>query len=172
MDHTGTVLVSGGTEKVSFHFSLVVIWIISNVLKSCVNCALSWTVELFLMILFLYLLEVVRVWDPRTGSKTIKLRGNTDNIRALLLDSNGRFGVEFFLSNFVMFLHVVSTDIEFSYVYITVMLGGYCENWILCFRQNNRKREREVNIRFHGKKKKKKEKLKLRWYHIYSNSTW
>ncbi|GFZ02843.1 transducin/WD40 repeat-like superfamily protein [Actinidia rufa] len=48
MNDSGTLLVSGGTEK------------------------------------------VVRVWDPRTGSKTIKLRGHTDNIRALLLDSTGR----------------------------------------------------------------------------------
>ncbi|KAG5049395.1 hypothetical protein JHK85_010498 [Glycine max] len=37
------------------------------------------------------LLLVVRVWDARSGSKTIKLRGHTDNIRALLLDSSGRF---------------------------------------------------------------------------------
>ncbi|XP_004302002.1 PREDICTED: WD repeat-containing protein 48 [Fragaria vesca subsp. vesca] len=35
--------------------------------------------------------KVVRVWDPRSGSKTMKLRGHTDNIRALLLDSTGRF---------------------------------------------------------------------------------
>ncbi|KAL0424601.1 UNVERIFIED_CONTAM: WD repeat-containing protein 48 [Sesamum radiatum] len=35
--------------------------------------------------------KVVRVWDPRTGSKTMKLRGHTDNIRALLLDSTGRY---------------------------------------------------------------------------------
>ncbi|KAB5529397.1 hypothetical protein DKX38_019478 [Salix brachista] len=34
--------------------------------------------------------KVVRVWDPRTGSKAMKLRGHTDNIRALLLDSTGR----------------------------------------------------------------------------------
>ncbi|KAK2977351.1 hypothetical protein RJ640_013330, partial [Escallonia rubra] len=49
MNDSGTLLVSGGTEK------------------------------------------VVRVWDPRNGSKTMKLRGHTDNIRALLLDSTGRF---------------------------------------------------------------------------------
>ncbi|XP_010245380.1 PREDICTED: WD repeat-containing protein 48 isoform X2 [Nelumbo nucifera] len=35
--------------------------------------------------------KVVRVWDSRTGSKTMKLRGHTDNIRALLLDPSGRF---------------------------------------------------------------------------------
>ncbi|XP_058083566.1 uncharacterized protein LOC131231411 isoform X2 [Magnolia sinica] len=49
VNESGTLLVSGGTEK------------------------------------------VVRVWDPRTGSKNMKLRGHTDNIRALLLDSTGRF---------------------------------------------------------------------------------
>ncbi|KAK7337859.1 hypothetical protein VNO77_18447 [Canavalia gladiata] len=49
MNESGTILVSGGTEK------------------------------------------VVRVWDPRSGSKTLKLRGHTDNIRALLLDSSGRY---------------------------------------------------------------------------------
>ncbi|CAO2837148.1 unnamed protein product [Amaranthus hypochondriacus] len=49
MNDSGTILVSGGTEK------------------------------------------VVRVWDPRSGSKTMKLRGHTDNVRALLLDSTGRF---------------------------------------------------------------------------------
>ncbi|CAD5175681.1 unnamed protein product [Musa acuminata subsp. malaccensis] len=48
MNDSGTLLVSGGTEK------------------------------------------VVRVWDPRTGSKKMKLKGHTDNIRALLLDSTGR----------------------------------------------------------------------------------
>ncbi|XP_024021969.1 WD repeat-containing protein 48 isoform X1 [Morus notabilis] len=49
MNDSGTLLVSGGTEK------------------------------------------VVRVWDPRSGSKTMKLRGHTDNIRVLLLDSTGRY---------------------------------------------------------------------------------
>ncbi|KAK8468741.1 hypothetical protein PHAVU_006G098200 [Phaseolus vulgaris] len=49
MNESGTILVSGGTEK------------------------------------------VVRVWDTRSGSKTLKLRGHTDNIRALLLDSSGRY---------------------------------------------------------------------------------
>lgn len=49
MNASGTLLVSGGTEK------------------------------------------VVRVWDPRSGSKTMKLRGHTDNVRSLLLDSTGRY---------------------------------------------------------------------------------
>ncbi|XP_057733258.1 uncharacterized protein LOC130948522 isoform X1 [Arachis stenosperma] len=47
MNEVGTLLVSGGTEK------------------------------------------VVRLWDPRSGSKTLKLKGHTDNIRALLLDPTG-----------------------------------------------------------------------------------
>ncbi|KAK8633794.1 hypothetical protein V6N13_014630 [Hibiscus sabdariffa] len=38
-----------------------------------------------------FLSLVVRVWDPRTGSKNMKLRGHTDNIRAFLLDSTGRY---------------------------------------------------------------------------------
>lgn len=49
MNGMGTILVSGGTEK------------------------------------------VVRVWDPRTGSKQMKLKGHTDNVRALLLDPTGRW---------------------------------------------------------------------------------
>ncbi|KAK9732765.1 hypothetical protein RND81_04G020300 [Saponaria officinalis] len=49
MNDSGSILVSGGTEK------------------------------------------VVRVWDPRSGSKTMKLRGHTDNVRALVLDSTGRY---------------------------------------------------------------------------------
>uniref|UniRef100_A0A7N0VDW8 Uncharacterized protein n=1 Tax=Kalanchoe fedtschenkoi TaxID=63787 RepID=A0A7N0VDW8_KALFE len=49
MNDSGTVLVSGGTEK------------------------------------------VIRVWDPRTGSKTMKLRGHSDNIRSLLVDPSGRY---------------------------------------------------------------------------------
>lgn len=46
-------------------------------------------VSLFLLT-FHVLIQVVRVWDPRSGSKTTKLRGHTDNVRALLLDSTGR----------------------------------------------------------------------------------
>ncbi|KAJ7538291.1 hypothetical protein O6H91_11G042000 [Diphasiastrum complanatum] len=48
INDAGTVLVSGGTEK------------------------------------------VIRVWDPRSGTKQMKLKGHTDNVRTLLLDSSGR----------------------------------------------------------------------------------
>jgi WD repeat-containing protein 48 len=30
------------------------------------------------------------VWDPRSGEKQLKLRGHTDNVRALLLDPAGK----------------------------------------------------------------------------------
>ena len=31
----------------------------------------------------------VRLWDPRAGSKVAKLRGHTDNVRALALSHDG-----------------------------------------------------------------------------------
>ncbi|CAI7858207.1 unnamed protein product, partial [Closterium sp. NIES-53] len=34
--------------------------------------------------------KVVRVWDPRTGTKQMKLKGHTENIRALAIDPTGR----------------------------------------------------------------------------------
>jgi WD repeat-containing protein 48 len=53
MNDSGTLLVSGGTEK------------------------------------------AVRVWDPRSGAKQMKLKGHTDNVRALLLDPTGRYSFVF-----------------------------------------------------------------------------
>ncbi|KAH6904034.1 hypothetical protein BKA70DRAFT_1299328 [Coprinopsis sp. MPI-PUGE-AT-0042] len=35
--------------------------------------------------------RVIRLWDPRTGKKTGKLVGHTDNIRAILLSEDGRY---------------------------------------------------------------------------------
>lgn len=35
--------------------------------------------------------RVVRLWDPRTGKRTGKLVGHTDNIRAILLSEDGRY---------------------------------------------------------------------------------
>ncbi|CAJ1976197.1 unnamed protein product [Sphenostylis stenocarpa] len=72
MNEGGTILVSGGTEKVNY-----------GILVRFLTCVAS-------DVTFGYK-NVVRVWDPRTGSKTSKLKGHTDNIRALLLDSTGRF---------------------------------------------------------------------------------
>eukprot|EP01018_Ginkgo_biloba_P003247 Gb_04178 [translate_table: standard] len=62
MNNAGTLLVSGGTEKMFASFLR----------------------ERFAF------LEVVRVWDPRTGTKQMKLKGHSDVVRALLLDSSGR----------------------------------------------------------------------------------
>lgn len=33
--------------------------------------------------------KVIRVWDPRTCQKIMKLRGHTDNIRAIILNYDG-----------------------------------------------------------------------------------
>ena len=33
--------------------------------------------------------QLLRVWDPRSGSKVMKLKGHTDNVRALLLNRDG-----------------------------------------------------------------------------------
>jgi WD repeat-containing protein 48 len=35
--------------------------------------------------------RVIRLWDPRTGKRTGKLVGHTDNIRAILLSEDGRY---------------------------------------------------------------------------------
>ena len=34
--------------------------------------------------------KAVRVWDPRSGTKQMKLKGHADNIRALAMDASGR----------------------------------------------------------------------------------
>lgn len=38
---------------------------------------------------FLWLLQVLRVWDPRTCAKLMKLKGHTDNVKSLLLNRDG-----------------------------------------------------------------------------------
>ncbi len=35
------------------------------------------------------------MWDPRSGAKQMKLKGHTDNVRALLLDPTGRYSFVF-----------------------------------------------------------------------------
>lgn len=37
----------------------------------------------------LLLLQVLRVWDPRTCAKLMKLKGHTDNVKSLLLNRDG-----------------------------------------------------------------------------------
>lgn len=33
--------------------------------------------------------QVLRVWDPRTCAKLMKLKGHTDNVKSLLLNRDG-----------------------------------------------------------------------------------
>lgn len=35
--------------------------------------------------------RVVRLWDPRSGKRTSKLVGHTDNIRAIVLSDDGKY---------------------------------------------------------------------------------
>lgn len=35
--------------------------------------------------------RVIRMWDPRSGKRTGKLVGHTDNIRAILISDDGRY---------------------------------------------------------------------------------
>jgi hypothetical protein len=55
--------------------------------------------------------KVVRVWDPRTGSKNMKLRGHTDNIRALLIDSTGRLVLLLHCLFYFLHVHYLSRSI-------------------------------------------------------------
>lgn len=41
------------------------------------------------MLPLLLLLQVLRVWDPRTCAKLMKLKGHTDNVKSLLLNRDG-----------------------------------------------------------------------------------
>lgn len=37
----------------------------------------------------LLIYQVLRVWDPRTCAKLMKLKGHTDNVKSLLLNRDG-----------------------------------------------------------------------------------
>jgi WD40 repeat protein len=43
--------------------------------------------------------KVLRVWDPRTCAKLMKLKGHTDNVKALVLNRDGTQ-----VNNIVVFL--------------------------------------------------------------------
>lgn len=85
MNDTGTMLVSGGTEKVFVQSRLQRIYLRTRTQKF-----FGFMISEYHSVLS-FLLQVLRVWDPRTGSKSMKLRGHTDNVRVLLLDSTGRY---------------------------------------------------------------------------------
>ncbi|GJU33926.1 WD repeat-containing protein 48 isoform X1, partial [Tanacetum coccineum] len=96
MNESGTLMVSGGTEKyteevfLSFHTPPEDSYLIDifHLLYGLFFMSSSSDFSLFILGDI-----AVRVWDSRTGSKTMKLRGHTDNIRALLLDSTGRLNL-------------------------------------------------------------------------------
>lgn len=60
----------------------------------------------------------MRVWDPRTGSKTMKLRGHTDNIRALLLDSTGRLVEGASIKRICRVLHGYQLSLLMTNIYV------------------------------------------------------
>jgi len=64
----------------------------------------------------------VRVWDPRSGSKTMKLKGHTDNIRALLLDSSGRL-VLHSIDFFMQMLHEILYLCTLGFVLVNQVIG-------------------------------------------------
>lgn len=78
MNDSGTVIVSGSTEKVwvvRFMTWLAcerLLLISSGPLRSCEGK-----------------LQVLRIWDPRTCQKIMKLRGHTENIRAIVISPDG-----------------------------------------------------------------------------------
>uniref|UniRef100_A0A8C1I3R3 WD repeat-containing protein 48 n=1 Tax=Cyprinus carpio carpio TaxID=630221 RepID=A0A8C1I3R3_CYPCA len=51
-----------------------------------------WLMEMFCIIFYLifyFFCQVLRVWDPRTCAKLMKLKGHTDNVKSLLLNRDG-----------------------------------------------------------------------------------
>lgn len=77
MNQMGTVIVSGSTEKV---------WQLTHLNAWNNNRALcSFLHPMFPIIT----LQVLRVWDPRTCAKLMKLKGHTDNVKSLLLNRDG-----------------------------------------------------------------------------------
>ena len=34
-------------------------------------------------------LQILRVWDPRTCSKVMKLKGHTDNVKSIIINAEG-----------------------------------------------------------------------------------
>ena len=78
MNDTATLLISGGTEKVSNPPTLHSLGrgragVTGSLGVVCCVCC-----------------QLLRVWDPRTGAKQWKLRGHTDNVKALIMDHTGR----------------------------------------------------------------------------------
>ena len=54
------------------------------------TCTCMYSVEQLVCIWCIHVhVQVLQVWDPRTDDKLMKLKGHTDNVRALLLSPDG-----------------------------------------------------------------------------------
>lgn len=73
MNRNGTVLISGSTEKVP---SLIIPENGFISFPSHLNC-------------FIIFVQILRVWDPRTCGKVMKLKGHMDNVKAICIDADG-----------------------------------------------------------------------------------
>ncbi|GBG91115.1 hypothetical protein CBR_g51918 [Chara braunii] len=69
--------------------------------------------------------KAIRIWDPRTGAKQMKLKGHSDNIRCLLLDPAGRcFRMLIVMVAYSLCcLHSLATG--FAYLVLRITLLGY-----------------------------------------------
>ena len=52
--------------------------------------------------------RVIRTWDPRSGKRTAKLVGHTDNIRAILISADGKYASDPFLCRRTPLIPVIS----------------------------------------------------------------
>ena len=58
---------------------------------------------------------MLRVWDPRTNHKLMKLKGHTDNVRALLLSPDGTtvrsrtctVGLYIYMYMYIVHVHII-----------------------------------------------------------------
>lgn len=70
---------STGRSSVSQNW-IVVIWLIHLLFKFT---------QVYTQFVYCWNSQVLRVWDPRTCAKLMKLKGHTDNVKALLLNRDG-----------------------------------------------------------------------------------
>lgn len=70
---------STGRSSVSQNW-MVVIWLIHLLFKFT---------QVYTQFVYCWNSQVLRVWDPRTCAKLMKLKGHTDNVKALLLNRDG-----------------------------------------------------------------------------------
>lgn len=86
MNQTGTVIISGSTEKVS----LTVLGFRFQGRKIVISTPGSNKKVLIIgNVLCPFFCQVLRVWDPRTCAKLMKLKGHADNVKSLLLNRDG-----------------------------------------------------------------------------------